>query len=157
MFNVGETIYTVDTMLDKEGNPVKHFVGAHKVAVVHIDQSGVVYEFIADNQIFKANANQVTGSFDEMITVLESSEGDMRVCRRCGVIFKAGEGFEIPGLNLCLGCLGAVKEKLSEDSTEPETDRCECDRKNRKCDCEECECESEESVESDDEVVEVSK
>ena len=65
MFNVGETIYTADTMLDKEGNPVRHFVGVHRVAGVHIDQSGIVYEFVANNQVFKINANQVAGSFDE--------------------------------------------------------------------------------------------
>ena len=157
MFNVGETIYTVDTMLDKEGKPIKNFVGAHRVAGVHIDQSGVVYEFIGNNQIFKINANQVAGSFDEIISMVESSGSDMMVCRRCGAIFKTGEGFEIPGLNLCLDCLGVVKEKLSADSAEPETGRCECDRKNEKCDCEECECDSEKVVVSDDEAVEESE
>ena len=157
MFNVGETIYTVDTMLNKDGKPIKHFVGVHQVAGAHIDQSGTVYEFAANNQIFKVNANQVTGSFDEMIGAIESSEGDMKVCRRCGAIFKSGEGFEIQGLNLCLDCLGVVKEKLSEDSAEPETGRCECDCKNEKCDCEKCECDSEKVVVSDDEAVEEEK
>lgn len=157
MFNVGETIYTVDTVLDKEGKLVKHFIGVHQVASVHIDQSGIVYEIVADNQIFKINANQVAGSFSEMISAVESSEGDMRVCRRCGAIFKTGEGFEIKGLNLCSDCLGAVKEKLSEDSAEPETGRCECSCKNEKCDCEKCECDSEEVVISDDEAIEEEK
>lgn len=154
MFNVGETIYTVDTVLDKEGKPVRHFVGAHRVVGVHIDQSGVVYEFIFDNQIFKINANQVAGSFDEVISAVESSGGDMKVCRRCGAIFKSGEGFEISGLNLCLDCLEVVKEKLSGDSAEPENERCECDRKNEKCDCEECECDSEKVDVSEDEAAE---
>lgn len=157
MFNVGEMIYTVDTMLDKDGNPIKNFVGSHQVAGVHIDQSGVVYDFVGNNQIFKINANQVAGSFDEIVSVVESLESDMRVCRRCGVVFRTGEGFEIQGLNLCLDCLGAVKEKLSEDSAEPETERCECDCKNEKCDCEECDCDSEKVVVSDDEVVEEGK
>lgn len=157
MFNVGETIYTVDTMLDKDGKPVRHFVGAHRVAGVHIDQSGIVYEFVANNQVFKINADQVVGSFDEMIWAVESSDGDMRVCRRCGAIFKSGEGFEIQGLNLCTDCLEVVKEKLSADSAEPETGRCECDRKNEKCDCEKCEYDSEEIVGTGDEVAEESK
>lgn len=157
MFNVGETVYTVDTMLDKEGKPVKYFVGAHQIAGIHIDQSGTVYEFITNNQILKVNANQVAGSFDEIISAIESSEDGMRVCRRCGVIFKAGEGFEIEGLNLCLDCLGVVKEKLSADSAEPETCRNECDCKNEKCDCGNCECSSEETVENNDEFVEESK
>lgn len=157
MFNVGETVYTVDTILDKEGKPMKYFVGAHQVAGVHIDQSGMVYEFITDNQIFKINANQVFGSLDETIYAIESSNGDMKVCRRCGAIFKTGEGFEIPGLNLCLDCLRVVKEKLSEDSAEPETGKCECDCKNEKCDCEKCECDSEKVVVSDDEAVEEDK
>jgi hypothetical protein len=92
-----------------------------------------------------------------MIGAIESSEGDMKVCRRCGAIFKAGEGFEIRGLNLCLDCLGVVKEKLSEDSAEPETGKCECDCKNEKCDCEKCECDSEKVVVSDDEAIEEEK
>lgn len=157
MFNVGETIYTIDTMLNKEGKPAKRFVGAHQIAGIYIDQSGIVYEFVANNQIFKINANQVAGSFNEMISAIESSEGGMRVCHRCGVIFKTGEGFEIKGLNLCLGCLGDVKEKLSEDSAEPETERCECSCKNGKCDCEECECDNEKVVVSDDEATEEEK
>ena len=157
MFNVGEVIYMIDTILDKEGKPVKYFVCARQVAGVHIDQTGTVYEFVSDNQIFKVNANQVAGSFDEMISAIESSKGDMRVCRRCGVIFKTGEGFEISGLNLCLGCLKAVKEKLSEDDKESEPDKCECSCKNEKCDCEECECDSEKVVVSDDEAVEEDK
>lgn len=157
MFNVGEMVYTVDTMLDKEGKPVKYFVGAHQIAGIHIDQSGIVYEFITNNQISKVNANQVAGSFDEIISAIESSEGNMKVCRRCGAIFKAGEGFEIQRLNLCLDCLGAVKEKLSEDSAEPETGKCECDCKNEKCDCGNCECDSEKVVVSDDEAIEEDK
>ena len=157
MFNVGETIYTADTMLDKEGNPVRHFVGVHRVAGVHIDQSGIVYEFVVNNQVFKINADQVAGSFDEIISAIESSESGMKVCRRCGAIFKSGEGFEIQGLNLCSDCLEVVKEKLSADSAEPETERCECDCKNEKCDCEECECDSEKVVVSDDEAIEEEK
>jgi hypothetical protein len=157
MFNVGEAIYTVDAMLDKEGKPVKHFVGAHQVAGIHIDQSGTVYEFIRDNQILKVNANQVAGSFDEIIGAIESSNGDMKVCRRCGAIFKTGEGFEIPGLNLCSYCLGVVKEKLSEDNKESEPDKCECSCKNEKCDCEECKCDNEKVVVSDDEAIEEEK
>jgi hypothetical protein len=123
MFNVGEVIYVVDTILDKEGKPVKHFVGAHQVAGVHIDQSGTVYEFIANNKIFKVDANQVAGSFDEAIYAIESSNGDMKVCRRCGAIFKAGEGFEIPGLHLCSECRKVVEEELSKDGK----GKCECD------------------------------
>lgn len=157
MFNVGETIYTIDTMIDKENKPIKHFVGAHQVVGIHIDQSGTVYEFIVNNQIFKVNANQVMGSFDEMISAVESSEDGMKVCRRCGAIFKSGEGFEIQGLNLCADCLEVVKEKLSVDSAEPEVGRCECDCKNEKCDCEKCECDNEKVVVSDDEAVEEDK
>lgn len=157
MFNVGETIYTIDTMIDKENKPIKHFVGAHQVVGIHIDQSGTVYEFIVNNQIFKVNANQVMGSFDEMISAVESSEDGMKVCRRCGAIFKSGEGFEIQGLNLCADCLEVVKEKLSADSAEPEAGRCECDRKNEKCDCEECECDSGKVAVSEDEPVEEDK
>ena len=157
MFNVGETVYTVDTMLDKEGNPVKRFVCTHQVAGIHINYSSIVYEFIDNNQIFRVNANKVAGSFDEMISMVESFESNTRVCRRCGAIFKTGEGFEIEGLNLCLDCLSDVKEKLSEDSAEPETGKCECSCKNEKCDCEKCECDSEEVVESGDEVAEKSR
>lgn len=157
MFNVGEVIYTIDTMLDKEGKPVKHFVGAHQVVGIHIDQSSTVYEFIANNQIFKVNANQVVGSFDEMISAVESAEGDMKVCRRCGAIFKAGEGFEIEGLNLCLDCRKVVKEKLSEDSAEPENETCECGCKEGECKCENCECDNEKVVVSDDEAIEEDK
>ena len=149
MFNVGEIIYTVDTMLNKEGKPIKYFVGVHQVAGVHVDQSGTIYEFVANNQILKASADQVAKSFDEMVYTIESSEGDMKVCRRCGAIFKAGEGFEISGLNLCSDCLEAVKEKLSEDSADPETGKCECDCGNEKCNCEKCECDGEEVVEED--------
>lgn len=142
MFNVGETIYTVDAMLDKDGKPVRHFVGVHQVASVHVDQSGTVYEFVANNQIFKINADQATGSFDEMIFMVESSGDDMKVCRRCGLIFKAEEGFEVPGLNLCASCIEVVKEKLSKDSAGPETGKCECGCKDGECDCEKCECET---------------
>lgn len=157
MFNVGETVYTVDTMIDKEGKPIKHFVGVHQIAGIHIDQSGIVYEFVIDNKIVKINANQLTGSFDEMISAIESAEDGMKVCRRCGAIFKSGEGFEIQRLNLCLDCLEVVKEKLFADSAEPENERCECDCKNEKCDCEECECDSEEIVGTGDEAVEEEK
>lgn len=157
MFNVGETIYTIDTMLDREGKPVGHFVGAHQIAGIHIDQSGTVYEFAVDNRIFKVDANQVAGSLDEMISMVESLDGGMRVCRRCGAIFKAGEGFEIPGLNLCLGCLKVVKESILDTDKESEPDKCECGCKNEKCDCEKCECDSEKVVVSDDEAVEEDK
>lgn len=143
MFNVGEVIYTVDTMIDKDGNPVKNFIGVHRVAGIHIDQSGIVYEFTANNQIFKVNESQVAGSFDKMIFMVESSGDDMKVCRRCGVIFNTGNGFEVEGLSLCFDCLGVVKEKLSKDSAEPENEVCECNCKNEKCDCEKCECDSE--------------
>ena len=92
-----------------------------------------------------------------MSAMVESSESDMRVCRRCGVIFKTGEGYEEKGFNLCADCIGVIKEKLSEDSAEPETDKCECDCKNEKCDCEECKCDNEKVVVSDEEAVEEDK
>jgi hypothetical protein len=86
---------------------------------------------------------------------MSNTLGDMKVCRRCGANFKSGEGFEIPGLNLCLGCLEVVKEKLSADSAEPETGRRECGCDEVECDCEECECDSgEKATCSDDEAVE---
>ena len=96
---------------------------------------------------YSVGENQAFIGFDDMVAEVESSNGDMKVCRRCGANFKSGEGFEIEGLDLCLDCLGAVKEKLSEDSAEPETGKCECDCKNEKCDCEKCECDSEEVAE----------
>lgn len=153
MFNIGEAIWTISTVFDKDDRPIKHFVSAHQVAGIHIDRSGTVYEFIADNQIFKVNANQAAGSFDEMIEAIESSKGGMRVCRRCGAIFNAGEGFEIQGLNLCPDCIEVVKEKLSEDSAEPENSRCECNCENGKCDHEKCECDSENAVLSGEKTV----
>lgn len=157
MFNVGESVYIVNTALDNNGNPVSHFVNTHIIAGVHIDQSGIVYDFISDNKIHKLKEEYIFGSFDEIVNNIETNNKDLRVCRRCGAIFNAGEGFEISGLNLCLGCLGAVKEKLSEDNKESEPDKCECSCKNEKCDCKECECESEEVVEGDNEAVEESK
>ena len=96
---------------------------------------------------YSVGENQAFIGFDDMVAEVESSNGDMKVCRRCGANFKSGEGFEIEGLDLCLDCLMVVREKLSADSAEPETGRCECDCKNEKCDCEKCECDSEEVAE----------
>ena len=134
MFNVNDVIFTVDTFVDKEGNPVQHAVGAHRIAGVHADTNGVSYEFVAGNQIFKVSEKKVARCFDYMVYMVESSEGDMKVCRRCGAIFKAGDGFEMEGLKLCLKCAESVRSALSEKYS--------CD-----CECKECDCEKADSKE----------
>ena len=149
---IGSTVYCV---ISRNINGVEEYkIEPLEVVGLHLSKDNVVYELLCDEEILKRNVNQVANSFGEAITMVESSEGGMKVCYRCSKIFNAGEGFEIPGLHLCDECVKVVKNKLSEDSAEPEIGKCECSCKNEKCDCERCECDSEKVVVSDEEAIE---
>lgn len=114
MVNVGEFVFTVDSNLDKEGNPVESYIGMHEVARISIEKGKTEYEFVVGGNIFKVDANQCARSFEEMSAMITKNNQGKKICRRCGRIYDEGVGLSIEALDLCEGCTADVKEKLKE-------------------------------------------